>query len=73
MLKKIDARGMKCPRPIIELALAQRMLAAADEISIMSDDPAFENDVQAWCDATNCELLEVRKQGTIISALIRIR
>ena len=64
---------MKCPRPIIELAEARDALAAGDEISILADDPAFESDAQAWCCATGCELLDLRKQGATISALVRIR
>ncbi len=49
---QIDARGMKCPRPIIELAKARRQAAPGSVIVITADDLAFESDVNAWCETT---------------------
>ena len=69
---KIDAKGMKCPRPIIELAKAKRKLAVGDLIQIEADDLAFESDVKAWCETTGSGLESLAKDGEVISATIRI-
>lgn len=69
---KIDARGMKCPRPIIEIAKTRRRVDPGQIISIMADDLAFESDVRAWCDTTGNLLKEIEKDGNVVKAVIEI-
>ncbi len=68
----IDARGMKCPRPIIELAKARRQAVPGSQISILADDLAFESDVKAWCETTNNPLVQFSTEGGVHNALIRL-
>lgn len=44
---RLDCRGMRCPRPVIELARAAA--GSTDELLLLADDPATEVDVPAWC------------------------
>jgi len=69
---RIDARGMKCPRPIIELAKARRQAPPGATIVITADDLAFESDVRAWCDTTGNVLGELSRNGESVVALIRL-
>lgn len=71
--RHIDARGMACPRPIIELAKLRRHLCPGARIRILADDLAFESDVRAWCDATGNPLLSLERDGAAIEALIDVR
>ena len=68
----IDARGMKCPRPIIELAKVRRKVSAGTIIHIIADDLAFESDVRAWCETAGNKLIDVQKIGKITEARIEI-
>lgn len=68
----IDAIGMCCPRPIIELAKARRRLLPGSIINIIADDLAFESDVRAWCDTTGNCLLSLDKDGRKVTARIEI-
>ena len=68
----IDALGMKCPRPIVELAKARRRVESGAIIEITADDLAFESDVKAWCDTTGSELCELNREGARITAVIRL-
>jgi TusA-related sulfurtransferase len=68
----IDARGMKCPRPIIELAKARRQSQSGATIVITADDLAFESDVKAWCETTGNTLAGLCRQGDTITATIRL-
>lgn len=44
----LDARGLRCPLPVIRLArLAQRHAAGATLV-VLADDPAAEADIPAW-------------------------
>lgn len=44
----VDALGMACPRPILELAQAIKPLPIGDTILLLADDPAAKVDVPAW-------------------------
>lgn len=44
----VDARGLRCPLPVIRLATAARDLPAGSAVTVWSTDPAAEHDVPAW-------------------------
>ena len=46
---ELDCRGVPCPRPIIELAVAMAQVEVGDTVAVTADDPAARVDVQAWC------------------------
>lgn len=69
---QIDARGTKCPRPIIELAKARRQAAAGSRIVIVADDLAFESDVKAWCETTGNAMDSFSSDAGVHTATIRI-
>jgi len=53
----VDARGTRCPRPILELA--QAIEAGADGVVVLlADDPNARVDVPVWCRLRRHELLE---------------
>lgn len=68
----IDARGMMCPRPIIELAKARRRVGVGALLEIRADDLAFESDVRAWCETTGNPLISLEKDGDLVAAKIRV-
>ncbi len=68
----IDARGLKCPRPIIELAKARRQHPPGTVLLIQADDLAFESDVRAWCETTGNLLLELQSANGQSQAKIEL-
>ena len=44
----IDARGTRCPVPVIRLARASRGLPAGATLLLLADDAAAWSDVPAW-------------------------
>ncbi len=44
----LDARGLRCPLPVIRLAAAARNLAPGARLTVWSTDPAARLDVPAW-------------------------
>ena len=44
----VDARGLRCPLPVIRLAQAARDLEGGAVLTLWSTDPAAEHDVPAW-------------------------
>jgi tRNA 2-thiouridine synthesizing protein A len=45
----LDARGRRCPLPILDLARHIGDAAVGDTITVEADDPAAGPDIQAWC------------------------
>ncbi|MFE7509436.1 sulfurtransferase TusA family protein [Promicromonospora sp. NPDC057488] len=45
----VDARGLRCPLPVIRLAAVAKDLPAGTELTVLSTDPAAKHDVPAWC------------------------
>jgi tRNA 2-thiouridine synthesizing protein A len=55
----VDAKGLCCPVPIIELAKAMRQLPAGARVLLLATDPAAASDVRAWCEATGHRLVSL--------------
>ena len=68
---EVDARGLKCPLPIVRLTQAVRKADAGDEISVRADDPAFEPDVHAWCRKTGNALVSLAQDAGDTVVVIR--
>jgi len=45
----VDATGLLCPVPVIELARRVGDVAVGETIALLTDDPAAAADVPAWC------------------------
>ena len=56
---EVDARGLRCPLPVIRLAAAAQDVAAGTVITVLATDPAASHDIPAWCRMRNHELREV--------------
>jgi tRNA 2-thiouridine synthesizing protein A len=44
----VDARGQRCPLPIIALARRARELGPGSVVVVLATDPAARHDVPAW-------------------------
>ena len=45
----VDARGLRCPLPVIRLAQRVRDLEPGTLVEVWATDPAAAADVPAWC------------------------
>ena len=54
---EVDARGLRCPLPLVRLASATRDLAEGTVVRVLSTDPAAGPDLVAWCRARGHALL----------------
>lgn len=46
---RIDARGRRCPLPVLDLARHIGDVAVGATITVEADDPAAGPDIRAWC------------------------
>ena len=59
----VEARGVLCPVPIIRLARAAAGLPPGTIVELLTDDPAAEHDVPAWCRLRGHELVSSEPIG----------
>ena len=45
---EVDARGLRCPLPVIRLAAAAAALPSGARVAVLTTDPAASTDVPAW-------------------------
>ena len=69
---EIDCLGMKCPRPIIEIAKAARRLPPGSILRVRADDLAFESDVRAWVDHARAAILDLEKEDREVWVKIKL-
>ena len=55
-MSTIDARGRRCPYPIVALGRAAASAAPGSAFELLSDDPVSLTDVPAWCRMRNATL-----------------
>lgn len=58
--KTIDARGMACPGPLMNLIGAIRQGQVGQVFEVMSSDEGSKTDIPAWVAKARQELVEVR-------------
>jgi len=66
----VDARGLQCPGPILELKNSIDGIAQEDRLRIKASDPGFVHDVKAWCEITGNILIDLKQEGECITAVI---
>lgn len=70
---KIDAKGLKCPGPIVHVADALRDASDGTIVEAEATEDAFESDIAVWCDRTGNKLLELKVDSGVIYARIEKR
>lgn len=55
----VDARGERCPLPVIRLARLAGALEPGALVTLLATDPAARHDVPAWCRMRGHRLLSV--------------
>ncbi len=69
--KIMDACGLCCPGPLLKLKTSMDEMKEGEVLKVIASDPGFYEDVKAWSKRTNTELLNLKKEGGIITAHLR--
>ena len=64
---EIDARGLRCPQPIIELGKQISTINSGDQITLYSDDTATEPDLNAWSRMTGNKFSKIENEKFLIT------
>jgi tRNA 2-thiouridine synthesizing protein A len=58
----LDTVGMKCPQPILKIAVKAPDMQPGDILEVLGDCPTFEKDVRTWCERLSKVLLSVQNE-----------
>ena len=70
-LLKVDACGLMCPGPVMQLKKNYEALKIGEQLQITATDQAFGKDVTSWCKMTGAELVALENKTGVVSATIR--
>ncbi len=60
--KKLDARGLKCPMPIVKAKKELDAMASGDLLEITATDPGSVTDFQGWVKTNKRASLKEQRQ-----------
>ncbi|MBR1422784.1 MAG: DsrE/DsrF/DrsH-like family protein [Ruminococcus sp.] len=66
----IDAKGLKCPGPIVKVADTIKDLHTGQRVYVEATEDAFYSDIKVWCDRTGNKLLDISFNDGVIKANI---
>ena len=69
----VDAKGLKCPMPVIKLQQQVRKSHAKDIIKIACTDPGAEKDVGSWVRVNKHHMLEIEKTDYGLDITIQVK
>jgi len=70
---KIDACGLQCPGPIMKLKKSIEGINIGERLEVISTDPAFRRDSQAWCNMTGHKMIsQSADSGKYISVIEKV-
>ena len=67
----IDARGMACPGPLMNLIAAIRQGQVGQVFEVLSSDEGSKTDIPAWVAKAKHELVEVVAEAGSASFIVR--
>jgi tRNA 2-thiouridine synthesizing protein A len=70
-ITQLDARGLKCPMPIVKTAQAIKTITPGDVLEVLATDPGAVADFAAWSRSTGHQLVESSIQDGVYRFVLR--
>ncbi|MBO3084154.1 sulfurtransferase TusA family protein [Cellulomonas sp. zg-ZUI188] len=67
----VDARGLRCPAPVIQLARAAAQAPGGTELTVLATDPAAVHDVPAWARMRGHQMVGVTERDGVHALTVR--
>jgi len=68
---ELDCIGLYCPMPIAKTKETMDAMKGGSILKIEADDPAAEEDIKAWAKRTGQHILNIEKNGIIVTIYIK--
>ena len=63
MKEVLDCRGMKCPQPVLKIAIKANSISPGTTLEVLADCPSFPKEVEKWCSDRGKVLTSVVDRG----------
>jgi TusA-related sulfurtransferase len=67
----LDCKGLRCPQPILKVALKARAIPPGSSLEVHADCEGFPDDIKKWCEDNGRVLVSCVDQGGFLSATIQ--
>ena len=67
----LDARGLKCPLPVLKARRTLKNLPAGGLLRVLATDPGATKDFAHFCETTGCVLVESGQEGEVLRFVLR--
>lgn len=67
----LDARGLKCPMPIVRTAQKMKELTTGQLLEVLATDPGAVADFGAWSRSTGNEIVAQSEDGGVYRFVLR--
>ncbi len=67
---EVDASGLTCPMPVIELAQAIEGVGVGDTVRLLATDPTARVDVPVWCRMRRHRLVSLEVDGDVLRFVV---
>ncbi|MCX7842528.1 MAG: CoA-disulfide reductase [Clostridia bacterium] len=68
---QVDACGLQCPGPIMKVYSSISSMNYGEVLQVRATDPAFDEDIKAWCERTGNRLVSCVYENNAFKVLIR--
>jgi tRNA 2-thiouridine synthesizing protein A len=62
-VKILDTLGLKCPQPVLKIAVLAPDMQSGDILEVLGDCPTFEKDLRIWCERLRKVFLSIKDEG----------
>lgn len=66
----IDAKGLKCPGPIVKVSDTLKSLKNGQQVFVQATEDAFASDIKVWCQRTKNILEKLEIKDGVIEAVV---
>ncbi len=63
VMEVLDTLGLKCPQPVLKIAVKAPEMEPGDILEILGDCPTFEKDLRTWCERLGKVFLSIKDEG----------
>ncbi|MGE0117872.1 MAG: sulfurtransferase TusA family protein [Dongiaceae bacterium] len=71
MTTVLDAKGLKCPLPVLRARKAMKDVPPGELLQVLATDPGAVKDFAHFCETTGHQLVESTQDGDVYCFLIR--
>lgn len=72
MTEVLDCRGLKCPQPVLKVAIKAHSVAAGTTLEVHADCDTFADDIEKWCADSGRVLMGVVDRGAFRAATVQL-